>query len=75
MLGTGGDGSWCEGGPDGVGWFYLVGVCLVFPPVVHVGTARSPVLIPLSFWDDLVLFGVCVRLALPCLCPVSVLRL
>jgi hypothetical protein len=74
MVGTGGDDWWCVGGADGVGWFYLAGVCLVFPHVVYVGVVRSPVLMPLSFFDNLVLFGVCARLTLPCLCPVSVLR-
>jgi hypothetical protein len=64
MVGTWGDVWWCADGADGVGWFYLTGVCLVFPPVMYVCAARSPVLMPLSFGDDLVLFGVCARLPL-----------
>jgi hypothetical protein len=72
MVGTGGDVGWCADGTDDVDWFYLVGACLVFPPGLHVCTTRHPVLMALSFCDDLVLFGVCAPLALSCLCPASV---
>jgi hypothetical protein len=72
-VGGWGDGWWRADGADGVCWFYLAGFCVVFPPFRHVSAVRSPVLMPLSFSDDLVLFGVCAYLALPRLRPVSVL--